>query len=243
MKRARLVALATPVLVLAMVGDAPSARPAKAPPDLPKTVDPADFVSEVTNPFFPLKPGTTYHWRGRVDGKPVREEFHVTRQKETILGIATTVVHDRSWVKGKLEEDTTDWFAQDKQGNVRYFGEASRGLDSKGRLTDTAGSWQAGTKGAAVGMFMPKAPVLDQTYRQEQVPGEAGDQYKISSLTAWVRVPAVVTSKAIRTEETNPQEPKVLIEKHYVRGFGLVREATLRGDESELLELVRVTHD
>jgi hypothetical protein len=236
MKRACLTAVAAPALVIALSG-------AKAPPDLPKTVDPADFVAEVTNPFFPLKPGTTFHYRGTVDGKPVREEFHVLRQKDTILGIATTVAHDRSWVKGKLEEDTTDWFAQDKEGNVRYFGEASKSLDSKGRLTNTAGSWQAGTKGAPVGMFMPKHPVLDQTYRQEQVPGEANDQYSFSSFAAWVRVPAVSTSKAIRTEERNPQEPKVLIEKHYVRGFGLVREATLRGDESELLELVRVTHD
>src|SRR4051794_31921602 len=241
--RTRLTVFLALAAVFAMVGGTASSAPTKAPPDLPRTVDPADFVSEVTNPFFPLKPGTTYHWRGTVDGKPVREEFHVTRQKETILGIATTVVHDRSWVAGKLEEDTTDWFAQDKQGNVRYFGEASKGLDSKGRLTNTAGSWQAGTGGAPVGMFMPKRPVLDQTYRQEQVPGEANDQYTISSLTAWVRVPAVSTSKAIRTEERNPQEPKVLIEKHYVRGLGLVREATLRGDESELLELVRVTHD
>jgi len=236
MTRAPLLALAAPILMLGSMA-------AKAPPDLPTSVDPADFVSEVTNPFFPLKPGTTYHWRGAVDGKAVREEFHVTRRKDTILRIATTVVRDRSWVKGRLEEDTTDWFAQDKQGNVRYFGEASKALDSKGRLTDTTGSWQAGQTGAPVGMFMPKSPVLDQTYRQEQVPGEANDQFTISSLSAWVRVPAVATAKAIRTEERNPQEPKVLIEKHYVRGFGLVREATLRGDESELLELVRVTHD
>jgi hypothetical protein len=243
MKRARSIALATPVLVLAMAGGSQSSVAGKAPPNLPKTVDAADFVPEVTNPYFPLKPGTTFHWRGSVDGKRVREEFHVTRQKETILGIATTVVHDRSWVSGKLEEDTIDWFAQDRDGNVRYFGEASKQADSKGQLTNTAGSWQAGTGGAPVGIFMPKHPVLDQAYRQEQVPGEAGDQYTISSLAAWVRVPAVSTGKAIRTEERNPQEPKVLIEKHYVKGFGLVREATLRGDESELLELVRVTHD
>jgi hypothetical protein len=83
---------------------------------------------------------------------------------------------------------------------------------------------------------MPADPVLDQTYRQEQGPGEANDRFTFSSLAAWVRVPAVGTSKAIRTEERNPQEPKVLLEKHDVRGFGLVREATLRGDESELLE-------
>jgi hypothetical protein len=243
MKRVPLIALATPVLVLAMAGGSQSAPTASAPPDLPKTVDPADYVGEVTHPYFPLKPGTTYHWRGLNGGKAVREEFHVTRQKETILGISTTVVHDRGWVAGKLEEDTIDWFAQDKQGNVHYFGEASKLLNSKGKVVSTAGSWQAGAKGAPVGMFLPAHPVLDRTYRQEQVGNEANDQYTISSLAAWVRVPAVSSSKAIRTEERNPQEPDVLLEKHYVRGFGLVREATLRGDEHELIELLRVTHN
>ena len=34
------------------------------------------------------------------------------------------MVHDTVAVDGKVEEDAFDWYAQDKQGTVWYFGEA-----------------------------------------------------------------------------------------------------------------------
>ena len=49
------------------------------------------------------------------------------------------MVDDRAWEGGQLIEKTHDWFAQDKEGNVWYFGDVEdgdkdlRGLCTSGR--------------------------------------------------------------------------------------------------------------
>ena len=53
------------------------------------------FVKEVDNKFFPLKPGTTFVYKGEEEGVPSRNTVEVTDDKKTILGVETTVVHDR----------------------------------------------------------------------------------------------------------------------------------------------------
>ena len=83
----------------------------------------ADFVRLVDNPWFPLRPGTTLRYRGEQDGVPGKEVFTVTRRTRTILGVATTVVHDRVFERGRLQEDTLDYYAQDRRGVVWYLGE------------------------------------------------------------------------------------------------------------------------
>src|SRR3954463_14221079 len=54
-----------------------------------------DFVRVVDNPWFPLPPGTTLRYRGEEDGVPGTDVLSVTGRTRTILGVATTVVHDR----------------------------------------------------------------------------------------------------------------------------------------------------
>jgi hypothetical protein len=55
-------------------------------------------------------------------------------------------------------EITDDWYAQDKDGNIWYLGEAVRNYD-KGKLVDRAGSFEAGVDGAQAGVAMPADPV------------------------------------------------------------------------------------
>src|SRR4051812_47644308 len=88
-------------------------------------VDPANFVRRIDNPWYPLRPGTTYVFTGASDGKPTRDVVTVTRQSKTILGVHCVVVTDNAYEAGKLSEATHDWFAQDKRGTVWYFGEAT----------------------------------------------------------------------------------------------------------------------
>jgi hypothetical protein len=40
------------------------------------------------------------------------------------MGVTTIVVRVTEWKNGILKEDSRDWYAQDKVGNVWYFGEA-----------------------------------------------------------------------------------------------------------------------
>src|ERR671926_322185 len=94
---------------------------------------PGNFVRGVMNPWFPLRPGTTFVYRGVKDGKPSRDVVHVTGKTRKIGGVVCTAVSDRLYLRGRLEERTTDWYAQDKAGTAWYFGEATAELDTHGR--------------------------------------------------------------------------------------------------------------
>src|SRR3954454_1400389 len=76
------------------------------------------FSSSVDNPWFPLKPGTRWEYRGVKDGKPSRDVVTVEHAAKTIQGAPCAVVTDLLYLKGRLEERTTDWYTQDAAGNV-----------------------------------------------------------------------------------------------------------------------------
>src|SRR5262245_58881428 len=80
--------------------------------------DPSSVTAHVDNPWFPLRPGTTYIYRGERDGQPSREAMTVTHQTKLVGDVACVVVHDNLYLRGRLAERTTDWYTQDKQGNV-----------------------------------------------------------------------------------------------------------------------------
>jgi hypothetical protein len=195
----------------------------------PPKIDPGSFGSSVDNPWFPLRPGTTYVYRGVKDGKRAKDVLTVTHKKKRILGVRTTVVHDRLYLNGKLAEKTTDWYAQTRRGDVVYFGEATTALDRHGRLTDTEGSWQAGFDGARAGIFMPARPKVGQEFQQEFYRGHAEDHFRV----------VVKAGPFMRTREWTPLEPGVIDAKYYVRGVGTVREAAVKGGD-EHLDLVSV---
>src|SRR4051812_13244359 len=116
------------------------------------------FVGRVDNPWFPLRPGTRYLYRGVKDGKRSRDVVTVTHGTKTIAGVRCTVVRDLLYLRGRLEERTTDWYAQDARGNVWYYGERTAELDARGRVTSREGSWQGGGAGGGAGGHMPPPP-------------------------------------------------------------------------------------
>jgi hypothetical protein len=206
---------------MALVGS-PGATPA-APPTQ------AGFARSVDNPWFPLVPGTTFVYRGVKDGEPSRDVVHVTGRTRVIDGVRCTAVSDRLYASGRLAERTTDWYAQDRQGTVWYFGEDTAELDGAGRVTSREGSWLAGVKGARAGVFMPARPRVGQSFRQEYLRGHAEDHFRVLDLNASVRTPAVASTRALLTKEWTPLEPGVVDHKLYVKGVGLVDERTVRG--------------
>ena len=191
--------------------------------------DPASFVAHVTNPWFPLKPGTVFVYSGVKDGRPSRDVVTVTHATRTILGVKATVLSDRLYLSGRLAERTTDWYAQDRAGNVWYLGEATAELDAQGGITSREGTWLAGVDGAQPGIYMPAHPAVGQVGRQEFYKGHAQDQFRVLSLDASVQSPYVSSSHALLTQEWTPLESGVLDHKLYVRGIGTVREETVRG--------------
>jgi hypothetical protein len=189
----------------------------------------SDFSTRVDNPWYPLSAGSTYVYRGVKDGRPARDVLTVTHRIKTIDGVPCRVVEDRLYVSGYLGERTTEWYSEDRQGNVWYFGEDTAELARDGHVITTSGTWRAGVDGAKPGVFMFAHPAVGQAARQEFYKGQAQDQFKVLSLHASVSVPYVSSAKAVLTREWTPLEPGVIDHKFYVRGIGTVLEQTVKG--------------
>jgi hypothetical protein len=208
---------------------------AQAPASQPRA-----FARQIDNPWLPFRPGTEWVYRGVKDGKPARDVVRVTNATRVIDGVRSTAVSDRLYLRGKLAERTTDWYAQDSRGNVWYYGEATAELDASGHVKNTEGSWRAGVDGAKPGIVMPARPRVGQSFRQEFYKGQAEDHFQVLSLSATVRVPYVASKHALLTKEWTPLEPDVLDHKLYVRGIGMVKEQTVKGgDERAVLVSLR----
>lgn len=205
---------------------APSARTATALPPLPPA---RDFVRTIDNPWFPLIPGSVLTSKGEKDGVPSTDVLRVTHRIRRILGIPATVIDDRVYTKGRLEERTTDWYAQDRQGNVWYLGENTATLKPNGKIESRDGTWRVGIHGARAGIFMPAHPRVGDGGWQEFYKGQAEDRFRILNLHTRVRTPAVSSSQAMLVQETTRLEPGVVDHKVYVRGTGTVLEQTVKG--------------
>ena len=201
----------------------------------------AGFSARVDNPWYPLTPGSTYVYQGVKDGEPSREVMTVTRRKKVIDGAPCVVIQDLLYLRGRLEERTTDWYSQDAKGNVWYFGEKTAELDKNGKVKSTAGSWTAGVAGARAGIFMFAHPSPGRWARQEYYKGQAEDHFKVLSLGVPVTVPYISTTHALLTREWTPLEPGVIDHKYYVRGIGTVLEQTAKGpiERNELVTFRR----
>jgi hypothetical protein len=127
-------------------------------------IRPERFVDCIDNPYYPMIPGTIYAYEAQTEEGLETVVVTVTNQTKEIMGIDTTVLHDTVWVDGELAEDTYDWFAQDKTGNVWYFGEETYAYD--GGVPSPEGSWQAGVDGAVPGIIMLRHPVVGDVYRE-----------------------------------------------------------------------------
>jgi hypothetical protein len=204
-------------------------------------INPANFVHRINNPYFPLKPGTTYVYKTPDGSEIVRTS--VTHQTKVVLGVTCVVVQDRAFVDGQLVERTLDYYAQDKKGNVWYFGEAAKNYEN-GHFLDTHGSWLAGVNGATPGIIMKGSPHVGDHYSQENAPGIAEDQAKIAKLGVSKNVPFGNFQHILVTAETNPLEPGFHERKYYAPGIGLVLAIdTTTGDREELVNIIREHRD
>jgi hypothetical protein len=199
----------------------------------------ANFVVTVDNRYFPLRPGTGFHYKGVRDATSQTDDMVVTHQTKRILGIRCTVVRDTVSEGGRPVERTFDWYAQDKEGNVWYMGEDSLELKN-GRLVRASDSWTSGVNGAKPGIIMPGNPKPGEVYRQEYYPpGGALDQARVLAHGATVTVPYGTFTRPLVTVEWSPVEPQ-LERKVYKAGVGEIEEQVVQGGHEEF-QLVSVT--
>jgi hypothetical protein len=233
----------TPLLALLAAALAGGCGSSESTPDTSSSAPAkrAGFTAQVTNPWFPLRPGSVYRYRGVKDGKPSREVVTVTHRTKTIDGAPTVVVSDRLYIDGVLEERTSDYYSQDAHGTVWYFGEDTAELDPNGKVTTREGTWHSGRDGAKPGIFMYAAPRVGQSARQEYLKGNAEDHFAVVATGRSVTVPFRRFGGVLLTKEWTPLEPGVLDHKYYARGIGTVLEQTVKGGD-ERNELVSFHH-
>jgi hypothetical protein len=200
-------------------------------------IDPANFVAKIDNPFFPLVPGTTFIYKGQTSEGLMRDEFAVTHNTRVIDGVTCVEVHDSVFTDGELTEDTLDWFAQDKDGNVWYFGENTAEFED-GLISTIDGTFMAGVDGDKPGIVMKAQPAVGDFYRQEFSLANAEDEAETVGLNASVTVPYGSFQHCLRSEETTPLEPEALEAKFYASGIGNV--LTVDEETGERCELVQI---
>lgn len=200
-------------------------------------LDPRDFTHVVDNRFWPMTPGRTLVYR-KTTAEGV-QETRVTTLPGTIVigGVRCAIVRDVVRLDGELIEDTDDWFAQHRNGDVWYMGELARNYEN-GELVDLDGSWRAGTDGAVHGVQMLRAPGRGDAYRQEFLLGEAEDIARVVARGVRVTVRAGTFPDCLQTEETTPLEPDAQEQKYYAAGIGMVLAVNRAGERTELVQII-----
>jgi hypothetical protein len=212
-----------------------AAKPVQFSSNYRPAINPAKFSNKINNPWYPLVPGTHYRYLERLGSEVSDVDVTVLPETKTVLGVPCVVVHDVVSKAGKVVEDTYDWYAQDSTGNVWYFGEDTKEYNDKGQV-DTAGSWEAGVKGAQPGIMMHANPVPGPAYRTEYFRGEAEDVAQVIEMAASVTVPAGKYAPSLQTKEWSLLEPGSE-KKWYGRGVGFIRSVNENGEVSELVAM------
>jgi hypothetical protein len=234
----RMIATLTVALIALGAGAAVAAKP-KQGGGLPQgaepvKLDPDDFTTKIDNPYWPMAPGSRWVYR---EGSQ-RIVVTVLRETRKVAGVEARVIHDVVRERGKLVEDTFDWYAQDRGGNIWYLGENTKEYEN-GRVSSTEGSWEYGVDGAQAGIIMPAKPRAGLQYRQEYLKGEAEDEAEVVSTKEHARVPAGFYRGLVMTRDTTALEPKGVEYKFYAKGVGEVVTLSPGGENEELIRYKR----
>jgi hypothetical protein len=195
----------------------------------PAELDPADFTTDIDNPWWPMSPGGRWVYREVENGEVQRVVVTVTDRTKTIDGIEARVVHDRvATPAGETVEDTFDWYAQDKDGTLWYLGEDTKEYED-GKVVSTEGSWEHGVDGAQAGIIVAAEPKQGLAYREEYYAGKAEDAAEVLSVEGKVQVPFGFFRDAMITRNYSEIEPKVEELKFYAKGVGPVLELLVSG--------------
>jgi len=203
-----------------------------------KNLRSSDFSTNITNPYFSLPIGRTFSYEGKTPEGLERVEINIPGETEVINGITTLVYRDKVWLDNKLVEDTRDFLAQDKEGNVWYLGEDVNNYED-GVLVDHDGSWRAGVDGAEMGIWMKANPVVGDTYKQEYYKGKAEDMADVVSVTEELTIKGKSYSNCLKTYDYTPLDPESKEYKYYCKETAsLVLEEKV--GTTERVELVSV---
>ncbi|MBJ7357326.1 hypothetical protein [Nocardioides sp.] len=166
--------------------------------------DPADFVAEIDNPWLPYAVGNAWVYDVTVGITDSTMTVEVTEDTRTIAGVVTTAV-DTTYATADTPGTVRDYYAQDRQGNVWWFG--------------SEGSWEAGVDGAQAGLAMPADPRLGDGWRRAYLEGVVETKVTVEEVDGDTLV--------LRSE--TPLVPGEVVQEVYAAGVGLERTFNVEG--------------
>ena len=230
----------TPLLALVPMIAALAGGP--SPPALPQgsesvKLDPRDFTTRIDNRYWPITPGSRWIYRENGEnGRTQRVTVTVTnRTRKVAAGVRARVVRDVVTQGGRVVERTSDWYAQDRAGNVWYLGEDTTEF-AEGGGASREGSWEAGRDGAQAGVIMPAHP----RRRAALPPGvrrgaRRGPRRGGGGLHGRARVPYGRFEDVLVTRDSNPLSTGPAEHKYYAVGIGLVLGVSGGGSREALV--------
>jgi hypothetical protein len=188
---------------------------------------------DITNPYLPLATLKQDIIEGSEGGKKTRVERTALPKKHrtfTVGGeeVETLVVEDRAYEDGKLAEVALDYFAQDDNGTVYYFGEDVDEYQD-GKVISHEGSWLLGKDTPVPGIILPAHPKVGDKFKSEDVSKEITEADEVISVSETVTVPAGTYKNCVKTKESLGDG--TIEYKYYAPGVGVVREVPPDGDE------------
>ncbi|MGD9960293.1 hypothetical protein [Nocardioides sp.] len=228
--RPKAVRSALALALLVALGTGCGSQPPQSPPSgVDELVIPtpspraADFSGSVTNPFLPLAPGSTWVYGVTGSDDVQRMTVSVLEAPREVAGVSTTVVHQvRTGQGGRVVEESYDWYAQDRDGNVWKFG--------------TEGTWEAGVDGAQAGLMMPATPRVGDGFVQGMLAGVAEGRATVAKVDAEAVVPGGEFTDVVQIEVSLPAEPGTSRRTSYAAGVGPVL-AVSSGGSREIVQL------
>ena len=202
-------------------------------------INPSDFTTKITNPYFSLPVGKKMVYESETAEGSERVEIEIEGRTRKVMGVETIIYRDRGYLDGELVEDTKDYLAQDRAGNVWYFGEDVDSYED-GKLKDHQGAWLAGVDGAKPGIWIKGNHVVGDSYRQEFYKGEAEDIRDVVALNQTVTTNRATYNNCVKFYEWTPLDTKSREYKYYCSEVGtlVLIENLETGARSELSSVV-----
>ena len=184
--------------------------------------DAEDFTTEVDNPWFPLRIGSSHRYRD--DSAGGSEVVTTVVPGRSIAGVSTVGLRTSGGQDSAATSGTLDFYAQDADGNVWWFGRD--------------GLWSAGEAGAQAGLIMAATPRRGDGYRQGLAPGVAEPYAELlrvgerlsTDLAAYDDVVVVESQDDVTDTSAGGR-----LVSYYAPGVGLIRRES--DDSTVALEL------
>ena len=204
-------------------------------------VNPADFTTQITNKYFALPAGKKLTYETVEQGKVTETiEIEILQETKMVEGVETVIYLDKEFKNGQLVEETRDYLAQHKNGDVWYFGEDVSNFWN-GILVNHAGSFLHGKDGAKAGIWMKAEQRVGDSYKQEFYAGHAEDIRDTVATGETVTTKSGTYTDCVKVYDWTPLEKNAREHKYHCPQVGALAltEDLETGSRSELVSVVQ----